>query len=635
VSERCVVTGGTGVIGQCLVDLLVDRGSNVRVIDLLPPSPDLNETVDYVQGDLVDVGARAIADFDPTTVYHLAAAFERSDESPEFWRENAHHNVEVSRCVLEGATASGRLRRYVFASSYLIYHPDLYLSAEPPAIPVVLNEESPIAPRNVTGAAKLLHENEIVLAAEDARLDFSAVSARIYRVYGRSSRDVVSRWIRDALTGGEIDVFGAESLFDYVFADDVAEGLLRLGDSDVEGVVNLASGRSRRVQEVVDCIQTHVPTLKVNGPHPAEVYEASQASLYRLETATGWSPQTSLERGISELIRHERSNLDNQTVSRRVRPPRSANVLISSLSRKAGIVRAVRGAYASLNLIGSVWGTDTDPLAPARSIVDKFWHSPPLSDLTDEDFIEACELREIRLVVPTRDGELERFAHLRERLAAAGTFVAVGSSESIVLSTDKLRFAEFCSANGHPVVPTSDEIRPEFGECLAVKPRRSAGSIDLALDVSREQAVRLIQSRDDMVVQPMISGTEYSIDVYVRGDGEPLGAVVRRRTRVAAGEAVISSTVERADIREIAISCALALGVRGHAVLQVLDTDSGPLLLECNARVGGASAASWAAGLRSVDALLLEALGETPGPFRLGSMQLTMTRLPIDSYRWE
>ena len=184
------------------------------------------------------------------------------------------------------------------------------------------------------------------------------------------------------------------------------------------------------------------------------------------------------------------------------------------------------------------------------------------------------------------------------------------------------------------MIPTSDRLSDDFGERLVVKPRRGAGSAHLHLGLTPAEAEGLVAGRDDVVVQPFCPGTEYSVDLYVRRDGEPHGAVVRERQLVMSGESVVTRTTARPDIEDLALACATAIDVRGHALVQVIDSDDGPRLLECNSRIGGASAAAWAAGLRSIDAMLLEALGEQPPPFRFVSSRVTMTRLPDDRFVW-
>ena len=137
-----------------------------------------------------------------------------------------------------------RLRRVVFASSYLIYDPALYNFAEVPAQPRSLRETDPILPRNLTGMAKLAHEIELRFLRTFRAAQFSTVIPRIYRGYGRNGRDIISRWVRMLLAGEEITVYGAESFFDYLYAADTAEGLLRLAAAKaVTGIINLGTGR--------------------------------------------------------------------------------------------------------------------------------------------------------------------------------------------------------------------------------------------------------------------------------------------------------------------------------------------------------------------------------------------------------
>jgi carbamoyl-phosphate synthase large subunit len=633
VTDRCVVTGGAGVIGIDLVRQLVEAGRSVRVVDLQPRPEAMAADVDYVQGDLLDLGPDVIAGFDPHVVYHLAATFERSEEQPEFWSENAHHNVAASACVLEGAIRSPSLRRYVFASSYLIYDPELYLSDEPRSEVVSLGESAAVDPRNVTGAAKLLHEKEIELASQSSEHRFSWVAARIYRVYGPSSRDVVSRWIRAAVNGEPINVYGDESTFDYVYSGDVAEGLRRLGDIDESGICNLATGRSRSVRELVETLRGHFPALDVDGPKPAANYEASQASVERLREWTGWAPNTELERGVSELVSHERANAGAGTVSRRVLAPRQVNVLITSVSRKVSIVKAIKSAQTALNVTGEIWGADNDELAVARCLVDHFWDMPALDELTNGDIVDFCRTNRIGLVIPTRDGELHRFSAAREALWGAGTYVPIGSPDSIEVSNDKLAFAERCKAAGLPSIPTTVDLASAVGDRLVVKARFGAGGRNAGVDVDRNRAAELAVGIGEAVFQPYVPGDEFSVDLYIERRGEPLGAVARRRVRVASGESAITSVVDSDDLRSLAIDAALALGVRGHAVVQIIRSAQGDVLLECNSRVGGASSAAWAAGLRSIDAMILEALGDRPAPMR-GQSPLTMTRLAVDRFTW-
>lgn len=633
-NQRIVVTGGAGVIGNEIVRLLLARGADIRVIDVLPRPIDLDPMVDYVQGDLAMHGADAIAGFNPDTIYHLAATFERSVEVPEFWFDSAHNNVAASAQVLHGAIRSPNLRRYVFASSYLIYDPALYLFAEPVDAPRLLREDDRIQPRNVCGAAKLLHEQEIALAARGDTVEFSTVAARIYRVYGPSSRDVVSRWIRAAVRGEPIDVFGEESRFDYVYSADVADGLIRLAESDVAGVVNLASGRSRSVSEVVAAIQSHFPSLEVRGRLPAENYEASEASIERLREVTSWSPPTELERGVAKLVSHERENLELGRVSARVLEPRTVSTLITSLSTKSHIPRAVRAAMQALNIDGNVWGGDTDQNAIARLEVDHFWKMPYLNEIDGPELAFACRNKGIRLLIPTRDGELDFFARHRKAFTDAGVFIPIGSEESVATANDKLIFANSLIAAGLPAIPTTLNLDSVSGDRLVVKERYGAGSESIIIDVAFDAASEASLAMSEPVFQPFVQGVEFSAELYTDQTDECLGVLVRERSRVMHGESQITTVRRRPDIADLARAVASTIGVRGHAIVQILDDGDRLHVLECNSRVGGASSCAWFNGLRTVDAMLLESLGETPTNFIPRSEGTTVVRMPADRIMW-
>ena len=96
---------------------------------------------------------------------------------------------------------------------------------------------------------------ELAFLQRTAVRPLSIVVARIFRGYGRGSRDVISRWIRAAMQNQEIELYRPEGLFDYVYAADSAEGLARLAASSFSGTVNLGTGQARRVEEVAICLR--------------------------------------------------------------------------------------------------------------------------------------------------------------------------------------------------------------------------------------------------------------------------------------------------------------------------------------------------------------------------------------------
>ncbi|CCB91422.1 putative ADP-L-glycero-D-manno-heptose-6-epimerase [Waddlia chondrophila 2032/99] len=302
---KILVTGGAGVIGRPLVGKLLQNGAELSVIDLAERPKEWPKEVCYLQTDINQLDKDQLLKINPDYCFHLAASFERSEESPEFFQKNFYNNILLSHALLYHLQRCDCLKKIIFASSYLVYNPEDYFFKTPPKKRVNLSEVSSLSPRNLCGNAKLLHENELNFISRHS--SFKAVSARIFRVYGKGSHDIISRWTRLLIAGKAIKIYGKESVFDYIYADDVAEGLIRLAESEIEGVVNLGTGKSRRVAEVLAILKEHFPEMDVEDEEHSSLYEASQACMEEFVKAVKWRPTTTLEKGIPKIIAYEKT----------------------------------------------------------------------------------------------------------------------------------------------------------------------------------------------------------------------------------------------------------------------------------------------------------------------------------------
>lgn len=304
-NRRVFVSGGAGVIGTSLVNALLENGAVVFVGDLKPEPAAWKGRLQYRQGDLISLSQKEMDQFAPETYIHLAAAFERSHEEYGFWADNFHHNVYLSHHLMTLCKDLPSLKSVVFASSYLIYDPQLYLFTEPRPC-ISLKEESLVNPRNLCGMAKLMHEKELQFIQEN-RPELQVISARIYRSYGRNSRDIISRWIHSTLKKEPLTVFCEEGQFDYVFADDIAKTLLELECISFSGVVNVATGHSRTVKQVVECIKSNLGGVKVVYKDVKMPVEASQADIGLLTSLIPGCRFQTIEEVIPQLIDFYRS----------------------------------------------------------------------------------------------------------------------------------------------------------------------------------------------------------------------------------------------------------------------------------------------------------------------------------------
>lgn len=305
---RALITGAAGVIGRQLTRQLAERGVELLTIDREPMPEGFTELSRHVQDDLSTMDVGCVTSFDPEHLFHLAASFERTTESPEYWDVGWRDDVTASHRVISAAVDCPSLSVFVFASSYLIYDERGYLGDQSPSEPVPLVETSTIDPRNLCGAGKYYTERELRYTATARRPDLRVCNARIYRVYGQGSRDVVSRWVRALLAGVPIEVYNAGNIFDYVYAGDVADALARLAVTpSAIGVFNVGTGRGTRISDVVAALgaaglRTDDRVTEQTDQAP---YEASVADVTRLRDALDWVPPTDIETGIGHLIAYE------------------------------------------------------------------------------------------------------------------------------------------------------------------------------------------------------------------------------------------------------------------------------------------------------------------------------------------
>ncbi|WP_210515922.1 NAD-dependent epimerase/dehydratase family protein [Hymenobacter terricola] len=639
--KRIFISGGAGVIGQEMVRRLAALNADIQVLagDLKPRPADFPARFQYRQGDLNFLTEQEIGVFAPDLFIHLAATFERSTETYGFWEENFRHNVQLSHHLMTVQKDLPSLRRVVFASSYLIYAPALYTFAEVPAQATSLRETDPILPRNLTGMAKLAHEIELRFLQTFRAEQFSTAIPRIYRGYGRNGRDITSRWVRALLAGEEITVYGAESFFDYLYAADTAEGLLRLAAAEtVTGTINLGTGRARRVAEVVDVLKQNFPEMRAKYVASDIPFEASQADMTLWRSQIDWLPATTLEAAIPEIIAFERAR---QGAVEALEAKASGNVLISSISAKVPLAEAVKNAATRFNATMQVVGGDLNPQALAFHYTDAHWVTPLTNDDNLAAIIQHCQAQGITRIIPTRDGELAFWARHRAALAEAGIAVLVSAPAAVQRCLDKLEFSTFGQQNGLPIIPTSlridalaaDNAPLPASAAFVVKERYGAGSLSLGLNLPYAAAVAHAQTLTEPIFQPFIQGREISVDGYVSHAGQVHGLVARTRDVVVRGESQVTTTFHDPALLARLTPIVEKLGLYGPFVLQALLTDDGGLhLIECNCRFGGASTLGIAAGVDSFFWFLQEAAGAdlSSFPFRPSPVPLRQVRAAAD-----
>lgn len=312
-----------------------------------------------------------------------------------------------------------------------------------------------------------------------------------------------------------------------------------------------------------------------------------------------------------------------------------SNILITSAAKKTSLIYAALDAARRIDQVDKIIAGDVDKNALSQFIADEFWAMPQVSELEIENIISGCKNRNIKIIVPTRDGELLFWANNQERFLKEGVKVIVSPLRSVELCLDKLKFSEFGEKEHLDFIPSSEDPSTFKDHPIIVKERFGAGAKTLGINLSFEQTIDHSRSLNSPIFQPQIMGNEISIDAWVDKNSKVKGVVLRYRDLVVNGESQITSTFHDSIIESKIKNILEKLNLRGPVILQaIIDYTNNVHIIECNSRFGGASTASIKVGLDLLYWSFLEALGKGPKEFIFtrSKSQVRQIRIATDVY---
>lgn len=277
-------------------------------------------------------------------------------------------------------------------------------------------------------------------------------------------------------------------------------------------------------------------------------------------------------------------------------------VLLSSAGRRVALMEAIRHDLRSLDPSGRVVATDMSLLTSAGHAADALEPVPAIGDTRFVPaLLEICQRHAVDLLIPTIDTELAVLASSRDRFADSGTDILISGPQTVAISLDKVATHEWLVANDLPTVGqraagTAVPDTEEWALPLLVKPRGGSAS----------QGVRRVHERgdlddlgDDILVQTIAEGDEYTVDVWVDPDGTARCAVPRRRIEVRAGEVSKGITVRVPQVEDLARRIGdLLPDAYGPITIQIFFDGTASKVIEINARFGGGFPLAWQAGAR-------------------------------------
>ena len=588
-NETVFVTGAAGVIGKQLVKVLADSGLKIIAIDRKKnPFGSEYKNLSYVQMDLNDLSVKEFEAINPNIYVHLAASFERTTERQAFYSENFQDNTRLSSALLFKAVQQKKIKHLIFASSYLVYDEKLYkkkLGAK-----VKLDENSILCPRNLTGAAKLFHENEMNFMSRHYR-DKIFTNLRIFRGIGIGSRCVISRWVRALLRDEGIRAYDIDGEFDYIYCKDVALCINEVINKKVSGTFNLGSGKARKVSDVIKILSSKFPKAKITFEKNSDLLEKSEANIKKLVQKTKFNPKFSLEDAIDEIIEYEKISIKQKC-------DKNIKLLISSAGNKAAIFESLK-KFSKQNENFKFLSGDLNNNNISSKLSNAHINLEKTENKNRDKILNSLKANKISLVLPTRDQELLFWADNKNFFQAEGITIVVSPRVTLEKCLDKLEFYDFCIKEKLEVIPT--QITP-LSEKMVMKDRYGSGSKGLKI-ISPEEII-FQEDNDNTIFQPLIEGTEYSFDALSDLDGQFIEGVLRRRDLAVSGESQISTIVENYKARSLCIELINKLKIVGPSVTQLFMLDNKIYFVEVNARIGGATTCSINAGLMVWDFLI-------------------------------
>ena len=306
--KKVLVTGGTGLIGRPLVEQLFQRGARVRIASLDDPSR-AHPAAEFKRVDLMELAHCLAVSEGMDYVFHLAGI----KGSPAMTAKKPASffvpTISFNTNMMEAARRSG-VEKYLYTSTIGVYAP-----AE------VFHEDDvwktfPSEHDRFAGWAKRMGELQAeAYRIEDGWQDIAIVRpANVYGPYDNFDPEnamVIPSLIRRAMDGEDpLVVWGdGRAVRDFIYAEDVARGMLLVMEKSDGRPVNLGSGEGVTIKRLVEIIVAHLKkkpkvvwdTSKPGGDQK-RLMDTNRAQ------ALGFKPAVSLDQGIPLVMDWYRSH---------------------------------------------------------------------------------------------------------------------------------------------------------------------------------------------------------------------------------------------------------------------------------------------------------------------------------------
>jgi nucleoside-diphosphate-sugar epimerase/sorbitol-specific phosphotransferase system component IIC len=302
-----LVIGGAGYIGSALLPKLLERGYQVKLLDLLifgtEPIQEYLEhpNLTVMQADFrqIDKVVEAVDDVD--AVIHLGAIVGDPACAVDD-KLTVDINLMATRMIAEVAKGSG-VERFIFASTCSVYG----------ASDQMLDERSELNPVSLYARSKIASEKVLFKMANDR---FAPVILRFGTIYGLSGRTrfdlVVNLLSAKAVVDKQITVYGGDQWRPFLHVDDAALSLLKVLEAPLglvqNQIFNVGSNEQNyTIKQIAEIVNEQAPEAEVLMMDSGDDRRNYWVNFNKIHNTLGFSPQWTVAGGVSQVIEAIRS----------------------------------------------------------------------------------------------------------------------------------------------------------------------------------------------------------------------------------------------------------------------------------------------------------------------------------------
>jgi nucleoside-diphosphate-sugar epimerase len=305
---RVLVTGGAGYIGNYIVEELLERGHDVRVLDSMLFGDSAlepffsHERLEIREGDIRHIEDLSYALEDMEAVVHMAGIV--GDPACDVNEQATQSvNVEATKALVETCKLHD-IERLVFASTCSVYGASELME---------LNEGSYLNPLSLYAESKIESE-EIILHATNEKFadanDLTPTILRLGTIFGWSRRMrfdlVVNLLTAKAVLEDDIPVYGGEQYRPLVHAQDAARAFAAVLEAPTEKVdqqiFNVGDNDlNYQIKEVGRIVEEHIPDAEVRFVEHKEDERTYRVSFDKINYILGWKAKKDIDDGVREI----------------------------------------------------------------------------------------------------------------------------------------------------------------------------------------------------------------------------------------------------------------------------------------------------------------------------------------------